>query len=39
MIASLATGGNPEELARLMDARVGNDVRTKLLSLHAETQR
>ena len=39
MIALLATGDNPEELARLMDAPVGSDVRTKLPSLHAETQR
>ena len=39
MIALLATGDNREELVRLMDAPVENDVQTKLPSLHAETQR
>jgi len=39
MIVLLATGDNPEELVRLRDARVGNDVLTKLPSLRAETQR
>jgi hypothetical protein len=39
MIALLATGDNREELVRLMDAPVGNDIRTKLPSLRAGTQR